>query len=62
MFVYLKPNAISILSSSQEFFHAKDNTIYHKGFPICYRLKNGPRMVKKLVAARVLLNKADSSF
>src|SRR5215472_17228738 len=35
MYVYLKPNAIETLSSSREFFHDKDNTIYHKGFPIC---------------------------
>jgi hypothetical protein len=46
MYVYLKPNAIDILSSSQEFFHDKDNTIYHKGFPICYRLKSGPPSIQ----------------
>src|SRR6516162_10190287 len=42
MYVYLKPNAMDILSRSRQFFHDKDNTIYHKGFPICFRLKNGP--------------------
>jgi hypothetical protein len=46
MYVYLKPNAIEILSSSREFFHDKDNTVYHKGFPICYRLKNGPPSIQ----------------
>jgi hypothetical protein len=46
MYVYLKPNAIDILSSSQQFFHDKDNTIFHKGFPICYRLKNGPPSIQ----------------
>jgi len=46
MYVYLKPNAIDILSSSREFFHEKDNTVYHKGFPICYRLKNGPPSIQ----------------
>ena len=46
MYVYLKPNAIDVLSSSREFFHDKDNTIYHKGFPICYRLKNGPPSIQ----------------
>ena len=45
-YVYLKPNAIDILSSSHEFFHDKDNTVYHKGFPICYRLKNGPPSIQ----------------
>ena len=37
----MTPNAIDIPSSSREFFHGKDNTVSHKGFPICYRLKNG---------------------
>jgi hypothetical protein len=46
MYVYLKPNAIDILNSSREFFHDKDNTAYHKGFPICYRLKNGPPSIQ----------------
>jgi hypothetical protein len=46
MYVYLKPNAIDVLSSSREFFHDKDNTIYHKGFPTNYRLKNGPPSIQ----------------
>ena len=46
MYVYLKPNAIETLRSSREFFHDKDNTIYHKGFPINYRLKNGPPSIQ----------------
>jgi hypothetical protein len=46
MYVYLKPKTIDILSSSREFFHDKDNTVYHKGFPINYRLKNGPPSIQ----------------
>jgi hypothetical protein len=46
MYVYLKPNAVETLSSSSEFFHEKDNTIYHKGFPVCYRLKHGPPSIQ----------------
>ena len=46
LYVYLKPNAVDILSRSQEFFRDKDNTVYHKGFPICYRLKNGPPSIQ----------------
>ena len=46
LYVYLKPNAVDILSESQEFFHEKDNAIYHKGFPICYRLKKGPPSIQ----------------
>jgi hypothetical protein len=46
LYVYLKPNAVDVLSRSQEFFHDKDNSVYHKGFPICYRLKNGPPSIQ----------------
>jgi hypothetical protein len=46
MYVYLKPKAVDTLSSSPEFFHDKDNTVYHKGFPICFRLKNGPPSIQ----------------
>ena len=46
IYVYLKPNAIDVLNSSREFFHDKDNTVYHKGFPICFRLKNGPPSIQ----------------
>ena len=46
LYVYLKPNAAGILSQSQEFFHDRDNSIYHKGFPICFRLKNGPPSIQ----------------
>ncbi len=46
LYVYLKPNTVGILSQSQEFFRDKDNSVYHKGFPICYRLKNGPPSIQ----------------
>ncbi len=46
IYVYLKPNAVDILMKSQEFYRDRDNTIYHKGFPICYRLKNGPPSIQ----------------
>jgi hypothetical protein len=46
VYVYLKPTAMDILSRSQEFSRDRDNTIYHKGFPICYRLKNGPPSIQ----------------
>jgi hypothetical protein len=46
IYVYLKPNAIDILMKSQEFYRDRDNTVYHKGFPICYRLKNGPPSIQ----------------
>jgi hypothetical protein len=46
VYVYLKPNAVEILSRSLEFFHDKDNVNYHKGFPISYRMKNGPPSIQ----------------
>jgi hypothetical protein len=45
VYVYLKPNAVDILSKSQEFAR-HDNTVYHKGFPISYRLKKGPPSIQ----------------
>jgi hypothetical protein len=46
LYVYLKPNAVDVLAKSQEFFRDRDNTSYHKGFPISYRLKNGPPSIQ----------------
>jgi hypothetical protein len=46
LYVYLKPNAVGILSQNQEFFHDRDNSVYHKGFPTCYRLKKGPPSIQ----------------
>jgi hypothetical protein len=46
LYVYLKPNAVGVLSQSQEFSRDRDNSVYHKGFPICYRLKNGPPSIQ----------------
>jgi hypothetical protein len=46
IYVYLKPNAVDVLSKSREFFRDHDNTVYHKGFPTSYRLKNGPPSIQ----------------
>jgi hypothetical protein len=46
LYVYLKPNAVGILSQNREFLHDRDNSVYHKGFPTCYRLKNGPPSIQ----------------
>ncbi len=46
VYVYLKPNAVDVLAKSQEFFRDHDNTVYHKGFPISFRLKNGPPSIQ----------------
>ena len=46
LYVYLKPNAVDILGRSQEFSRDRDNSVYHKGFPICFRLKKGPPSIQ----------------
>src|SRR4030095_9617874 len=46
LYCYLKPGALDILGSSREFHRERDNTVYHKGFPISFRLKNGPPSIQ----------------
>jgi hypothetical protein len=46
MYVYLKPTAFDTLSKSSEFYRDKDNTVYHPGFPLCFRLKHGPPSIQ----------------
>jgi len=41
IYVQLKPGAIELLGKSREFKRGTDNTIYHKGYPICYRSTGG---------------------
>ena len=62
LYVYLKPNAVDILSRSQEFSHEKDNTGYHKGFPICYRLKDGPPSIQLSVSRDHKLSDVDVDY
>jgi hypothetical protein len=37
IYVQLKPGALEVLDTSQEFRRMGDNAVYHKGYPICYR-------------------------
>jgi hypothetical protein len=46
IYVYLKSNTIQTLDASQEFKREKDNTHYHFGFPICFRLLGGPPSIQ----------------
>jgi hypothetical protein len=62
LYVYLKPNAVDILSRSQEFLHDKDNSVYHKGFPICYRLKNGPPSIQFSISRDHKLSDVDVDY
>jgi hypothetical protein len=42
IYVQMKPGAIALLNQSREFKRVRDNTIYHKGYPTCYRTKGVP--------------------
>ena len=41
MYVQLRPDAQRILEQSREFSRQVDNTVYHKGYPICFRGSGG---------------------
>ena len=62
LYVYLKPNAVDVLNRSREFFHDKDNAVYHKGFPICYRLKNGPPSIQFSISRDHKLSDVDVDY
>jgi hypothetical protein len=42
MYVILKPDAVQKLHDSQQFFRDRDNTVYHKGYPLNYRQDGVP--------------------
>ena len=62
LYVYLRSDALDILNRSQEFFHDKDNSVYHKGFPICYRLKNGPPSIQFSISRDQKLSDIDVDY
>ena len=62
LYVYLKPDALDILGRSQEFSHDKDNSVYHKGFPICYRLKKGPPSIQFSISRDHKLSDVDVDY
>jgi hypothetical protein len=46
IYARLKPNTVQTLDASREFKREKDNTHYHIGFPICFRLVGGPPSIQ----------------
>ena len=46
MYVYLKSSAFDLLADSRQFLRDKENTTYHKGFPLCFRLTPGPPSIQ----------------
>ena len=41
IYVQMKPGALELLTRSKEFSRAADNTVYHKGYPLCFRSTSG---------------------
>jgi hypothetical protein len=41
MYVQMKPGVLELLNRSKEFKRGHDNTIYHHGYPICFRSIGG---------------------
>ena len=50
-YVELTPNARDVLDRSVEFKRERDNTRYHKGYPLSYRLLDGPPSVQFSMSA-----------
>lgn len=50
MYVVLKPDARDILERCQEFERKKDNTVYHKGYPLNYRGSGGTPSIQISIA------------
>ncbi len=46
MYCRLAPDTLEILEKSREFTRGADNTVYHKGYPISYRLQGGPPSIQ----------------
>ena len=41
IYVQVKPGAMDLLEKSKEFRRAAENTVYHRGYPICFRSMAG---------------------
>jgi hypothetical protein len=50
MYVTLKSGARDLLDRSQQFKRGRDNTVYHKGYPLSYRGQGGPPSIQVSMA------------
>jgi hypothetical protein len=50
MYVTLKPGARATLDRSQQFKRGRDNTVYHKGYPLSYREQGGTPSIQVSMA------------
>jgi len=51
IYAQLVPEAMDILNRCQEFHRGADNTVYHKGYPVCYRQAGGAPSIQLSLAA-----------
>lgn len=50
VYFFLKPDAYEVLSKSREFLRGPDNSTFHRGYPICFRLPRTPSIQFSLSA------------
>jgi hypothetical protein len=50
VYFFLKPGALDTLQRSREFQRGSDNSVYHRGYPICFRLDKTPSIQFSLSA------------
>jgi len=50
LYVQLKPDALDILGKVAEFGRKADNTVFHKGYPICFRGQSGTPSIQISIA------------
>jgi hypothetical protein len=62
LYVLLAPDAVDRLSRSREFTRTADNTIYHPGFPISYRLRGGTPSIQVSISRDGLRGDIDVDY
>lgn len=62
MYVQLRPDARQILERSREFSRQVDNTVFHKGYPICFRGTGGTPSIQFSLAPDGLRGDIDVDY
>lgn len=62
IYVQLKPGALELLSSSREFARTHDNTVFHKGYPICFRTKPATPSIQVSLSADARIADIDVDY
>jgi len=62
IYVQLVPNTMSLLARSKEFKRARDNTVYHKGYPVCFRSAGGAPSIQVSMTRNGILGDIDVDY